>query len=192
MCSTLVRPYGALTGVQSIRTTDRVRKMFILMVGVPLISCFESDCSYRHYLAVAPLPSRAHSPEIGIKVPRPSRACIQLWNLGPSDGVEVFGDDKGEMRCEMVLCIDSGPALELKWCPLPSHDSVCLPKFLQKLAPRVHESDQKAIRSIPLLAKKTWCTSWRIRRRLPVCICCSIPAGSGVSTTFVDGEPHLW
>ncbi|KAI0277541.1 hypothetical protein BGY98DRAFT_979460 [Russula aff. rugulosa BPL654] len=26
------------------------------------------------------------------------------------------------MRCEMVLCIDSGPALELKWCPLPSHD----------------------------------------------------------------------
>jgi transcription factor C subunit 6 len=98
-----------------------------------LISCFESDCSYRHYLAVAPLPSRTHSPEIGIKVPRPSRACIQIWSLGLSDGVEVFGDDKGEMRCEMVLCIDSGPALELKWCPLPSHDSVCLPKFLQKL-----------------------------------------------------------
>jgi hypothetical protein len=31
---------------------------------------------------------------------------------------------KGVMKCEMVLCIDSGPAYELKWCPLPSHDTV--------------------------------------------------------------------
>jgi transcription factor C subunit 6 len=34
------------------------------------------------------------------------------------------------MRCEMVLCIDSGPPLELKWCPLPSHDSVRFPTIL--------------------------------------------------------------
>ena len=24
----------------------------------------------------------------------------------------------------MVVCLDGGPAYELKWCPLPSHDSV--------------------------------------------------------------------
>ena len=29
---------------------------------------------------------------------------------------------ESEMRCEMVLCVDSGPAYELKWCPLPSND----------------------------------------------------------------------
>ena len=73
------------------------------------------------------MPSRTHSPEIGIKVPRPSRACVQLWSLGPPEGAETSDDDKGEMRCEMVMCIDSGPALELKWCPLPSHDSVRSP-----------------------------------------------------------------
>jgi transcription factor C subunit 6 len=93
--------------------------------GTSLTSRAEPDCSYKYYLAVAPLPSRTHSPEIGIKVPRPSRSCIQLWSLGRSSGVEESGDDKGEMHCEMVLCIDSGPALELKWCPLPSHDPVC-------------------------------------------------------------------
>lgn len=32
------------------------------------------------------------------------------------------GRDPGYMRCEMVLCIDTGPAYELKWCPLPSND----------------------------------------------------------------------
>ncbi|KAI0264276.1 hypothetical protein BGY98DRAFT_928088, partial [Russula aff. rugulosa BPL654] len=51
-------------------------------------------CSYKHYLAVAPLPSRTHSPKIGIKVPRPSRSCIQLWSLGLSTGVGESGDDK--------------------------------------------------------------------------------------------------
>jgi transcription factor C subunit 6 len=86
-----------------------------------------SHCSYKYYLAAAPLPSPTHSPKIGIKVPRPSRACVQLWSLGPSPGIGESGDDKGEMHCEMVLCIDSGPALELKWCPLPSHDSLSGP-----------------------------------------------------------------
>lgn len=28
------------------------------------------------------------------------------------------------MKCEMVLCVDAGPAHDLKWCPLPSHDDV--------------------------------------------------------------------
>jgi len=28
------------------------------------------------------------------------------------------------MKCEMVLCLDTGPAHDIKWCPLPSHDLV--------------------------------------------------------------------
>ncbi|EIW84695.1 WD40 repeat-like protein [Coniophora puteana RWD-64-598 SS2] len=27
-----------------------------------------------------------------------------------------------EMRCELILCIDGGPAHDLRWCPLPAHD----------------------------------------------------------------------
>ncbi|PCH37809.1 hypothetical protein WOLCODRAFT_95877 [Wolfiporia cocos MD-104 SS10] len=88
-----------------------------------------SHYAQRQFLAVGPLQSRSYSPSIGVRVQRPSRACIQIWSLGMRhDAMEVDGvpdrseDDLGEMRCEMVLCIDSGPAYELKWCPLPSND----------------------------------------------------------------------
>ena len=86
-----------------------------------------SDRSYKQYLAVAPFPSRSYSPEIGVKAFRPFRACIQIWSLSPSqedDGMDDDDDDNGEMKCEMVLCLDGGPAYKLKWCPLPSHDLV--------------------------------------------------------------------
>jgi hypothetical protein len=74
-CSTLERPYELLTGVLSTQT----RKGYLHLVqGSLLTSHVEPDCSYRYYLAVAPLPSRTHTPEIGVKVPRPSRACVQL------------------------------------------------------------------------------------------------------------------
>ncbi|KAI0636554.1 hypothetical protein C8Q77DRAFT_1093294 [Trametes polyzona] len=86
---------------------------------------------YTQYLAVAPFPSKSHSPMVGSRVLRPSPACIQIWSLthsGPKDNQmdvdsESFGNT-GQMRCEIVLCIDSGPAFELKWCPLPSNDPV--------------------------------------------------------------------
>ncbi|KAI1788392.1 hypothetical protein LXA43DRAFT_643457 [Ganoderma leucocontextum] len=84
----------------------------------------------RHYIAVGPFPSRNHSPTIGSRVRRPSSACIQIWSLCPSTGaedameVDENAPDAGEMRCEMVLCIDSGPAHDLKWCPLPANDPI--------------------------------------------------------------------
>ncbi|KAJ3559407.1 hypothetical protein NM688_g374 [Phlebia brevispora] len=81
---------------------------------------------YRQYLAVGPLPSWSYSPEIGVKKKRPCPACIQIWSLGPSSSGTVpdTAGDPGTMKCELVVCIDSGPAHELKWCPLPSHDSL--------------------------------------------------------------------
>jgi transcription factor C subunit 6 len=100
---------------------------------------FVIDRLFKQYLAVAPFPSNTFSPGIGYKVPRPTKACIQIWSLGPSqlrvvdqDGVTGHEDqairapsqDTGTMRCEIVLCIDAGPAHDLRWCPLPSHDAV--------------------------------------------------------------------
>ncbi|KAH9930681.1 uncharacterized protein B0H18DRAFT_1083768 [Fomitopsis serialis] len=87
---------------------------------------------YKQYLAVAPFPSSTHSPTIGVRAQRPMHACIQIWSLSrSSDAMDVDestdvdnGDDPGEMRCEMVICIESGPAFELKWCPLPANDAV--------------------------------------------------------------------
>ncbi|TEB18204.1 hypothetical protein FA13DRAFT_1804002 [Coprinellus micaceus] len=73
---------------------------------------------FKQYIAVAPFPNSSHSPEIGVKVQRPSNSCIQIWSLSAK------GEDRdaGQMKCEMVLCLNNGPAVDLKWCPLPSHD----------------------------------------------------------------------
>ena len=98
--------------------------------------------SYKQYLAVAPYPTRSYSPEIGRRITRPSQACIQIWTLGPTR--EVFANqeeknandmerDQGQMRCEMVLCLSGGPAHEIRWCPLPSHDLVC-PFLLRRVS----------------------------------------------------------
>ncbi|KAJ7075875.1 hypothetical protein B0H15DRAFT_865619 [Mycena belliarum] len=79
---------------------------------------------YSQYLAVAPFPTASHSPDIGVKVERPALACIQIWTLGPSKPGFSNETDAGIFKCAMVLGIDSGPAHDLKWCPLPSHDSI--------------------------------------------------------------------
>ncbi|KAJ7644297.1 hypothetical protein FB45DRAFT_1053081, partial [Roridomyces roridus] len=81
--------------------------------------------SYTQYLAVAPFPTASHSPDVGAKVERPTAACIQIWTLGPTNpDSPPSEEDSGVLNCAMVLCIDSGPAHDLKWCPLPSHDSI--------------------------------------------------------------------
>jgi transcription factor C subunit 6 len=92
------------------------------------------------YLAVAPFPSASHSPGIGIRTPRPCPACIQIWSLKPSSNVHEPTEDCGEMTCEMVLCTDGGPAFELKWCPLPSHDLVHICSFFLKKSQRCSDS----------------------------------------------------
>lgn len=136
--STLVHQCGALIGAQYIQTTVPVSNVRYTQYDM-LISFL--DYSYKQYLAVAPFPSRTHSPLIGTRTQKPAPSCIQLWALHPSQDVMdvdsgVLGGetsrknaenmsqgDCGEMACEMVLCIDSGAAFELKWCPLPSNDT---------------------------------------------------------------------
>ncbi|KAF7299226.1 Pre-mRNA splicing factor [Mycena indigotica] len=79
---------------------------------------------YTQYLAVAPLPTASHAPEVGVKAARPVSACVQIWTLSPTNPAVLSEDDPGIMKCVMVLCIDSGPAFDLKWCPLPCHDPI--------------------------------------------------------------------
>jgi transcription factor C subunit 6 len=123
--------YGAWTGAQSTLMIDLVN--VFVYPSVPKLIVSSTGRSYRQYLAVAPFPSQSHSPDIGTRVKRPSHACIQIWSLGPTsernrnDGWDTLEDNKpdvGGMICEMVICIESGPAHQIRWCPLPSHDSV--------------------------------------------------------------------
>ena len=174
-----------------IHPDDRPCKKVFVWCWDLFVICALPGCSYKYYLAVAPLPLRTHSPKIGVKVPRPQRACVQLWSLGPSAGIETAGVDKGEMRCEMVLCIESGSALELKWCPLPSHDPVCPSNALSNW-PLEFMKRPKAVRFIPSLSKKIRSARWSIRRRLFVRICSSVPAGSRIRATVVVSESCLW
>ncbi|KAF9515709.1 hypothetical protein BS47DRAFT_1293515 [Hydnum rufescens UP504] len=76
------------------------------------------------YLAVSTFPTSAYSPIISSKVTRPFPACIQIWSYGPdSQGSEPDPEGaNGIVKCGMAVCIESGPAMEIKWCPLPSHD----------------------------------------------------------------------
>jgi len=101
----------AIVSLDLVHLMDLLRKRIFL------------DRQYAQYLAVAPFPSTTYSPAIGFKVLRPSKACIQIWTLRSIAELDEE-QDVGEMKCEMVLCIEGGPAHELKWCPLPSHDIV--------------------------------------------------------------------
>ncbi|KAH8106919.1 hypothetical protein BXZ70DRAFT_915612 [Cristinia sonorae] len=87
--------------------------------------------SYRKYLAVAPFPTKSHTSLVGARTERPANACIQIWTWSPTELSDTERsavdegreEDPGIMRCELVFCIESGAARELKWCPLPSNDS---------------------------------------------------------------------
>ncbi|KAF8550445.1 hypothetical protein OG21DRAFT_1446590 [Imleria badia] len=101
--------------------------------GIDWCPSYQADRPSRqlkHYLAVAPFPSRSHAPNIGEKASHPSPACVQIWALKPRAQDENAMDEDSprsepaEVRCEMVLCLESGPAQEIKWCPLPAHDQV--------------------------------------------------------------------
>ena len=79
------------------------------------------------YLAVATFPTSVYSPIVSSKVTRPFPASIQIWSYGP-DLQHSEPDPEGAhavVKLEMAVCIESGPAMEIKWCPLPSHDVVC-------------------------------------------------------------------
>lgn len=73
------------------------------------------------YLAVSPLPTQEYKLAIGIK--RPSPSCIQIWSLRtPQEDSPGDRDNPLNLRCSLILCTEYGPAIQLKWCPLPCND----------------------------------------------------------------------
>lgn len=63
---------------------------------------------------------------MGQKHPAATPAAIQIWSVvaplldQPSEGQ----GEPGKMRCEMVLCVRGGPAMQLKWMPMGAWDEV--------------------------------------------------------------------
>ena len=117
-------PSGEWIGVQYILSTIQVEYFSLLFHNRAKVIFYLKARSYKQYLAIAPFPSRSHSPDIGRKVKRPSHSCsnIQIWSLSPSRNVSKNKSkvpDFGQMKCEMALCLDSGPAYDLRWCPSP-------------------------------------------------------------------------
>ena len=133
-------PSGEWIGVQYILATDQVKLFSVVPLEDRAKLIFYLNLkarSFKQYLAVAPFPSHSHSPDIGRKVKRPSYSCIQIWSLSPTQRNVSKNKSKipdlGQMKCEMVLCLDSGPAYDLRWCPLPSHDLVSVSSARMRL-----------------------------------------------------------
>lgn len=104
---------------------------------------FFTDISYHQYVAVGAHPS-TYTPKVGTKVFRPSLSSIQIWSFGLEEG-------KPTTRCEALLCIESGHANELKWCPLPSHDSVsCTFPQNTGFSLSITSSEQRVARTNPV------------------------------------------
>ena len=120
---------GERIGVQYILSTVQVEYFTLLFDDmVEAIFYLKARC-YKQYFAVAPFPSPTHSPDNGRKIKRPLHLCIQMRCLSAARNVSKNGSkvpDFGQMKCETVLCLDSGCAYDLIWCPLPFHDLVLI------------------------------------------------------------------
>lgn len=90
-----------------------------------------------------------YTPKVGTKAPRPFPSVIQLWSFSMKEGKKIT-------HCEALLCIESGHANELKWCPLPSHDPVgcifCEPQPFAENLQLGTEHDLDKPRKLGLLA----------------------------------------
>ncbi|KAF8316837.1 hypothetical protein DL93DRAFT_2056052 [Clavulina sp. PMI_390] len=83
--------------------------------------------NFSQYLAVGAFPT-GYTHIISSRSARPMPASIQIWCYRPaSENLDPAADSTGlvlpevHASCPLTLCVDCGPALELKWCPLPCH-----------------------------------------------------------------------
>ena len=76
-----------------------------------------------HHLAVSTVKDLEDRPAIGVRRPRSDKAAIQIWSL---DTDRSSGEPGNRMRCELILCIQGGAALDLKWMPMGARDEVGL------------------------------------------------------------------
>ena len=79
----------------------------------------------------------------------------------------------GQMKCEIVLCIDSGAANDLRWCPLPSHDVLLVLLLLRICSCLIYFVIPAWWRT----ATEEVATAWRN-------FCCSWSIGHGTSLSW--------
>ncbi|KIR81275.1 transcription factor C subunit 6 [Cryptococcus gattii EJB2] len=100
---------GALTGVPSLDPNQKAK--------------FENT----QYLAVSTLSHLSDQPKMFDKCPPETKGSIQIWSLLPpkqSESAEegqdlaMEGENSGGMVCELVLCIQGGNAMQIRWMPL--------------------------------------------------------------------------
>lgn len=73
------------------------------------------------------------------KCPPETKGSIQIWSLLPpkqsepaeeEQDVAMEGENSGGMACELVLCIQGGNAMQIRWMPLGVWDEVSVLLFL--------------------------------------------------------------
>ncbi|KAE8539531.1 hypothetical protein D1P53_004633 [Cryptococcus gattii VGV] len=79
------------------------------------------------YLAVSTLSHLSDQPKMFDKCPPETKGSIQIWSLLPpkqsesaeeEEDVSMGGESSGGMVCELVLCIQGGNAMQIRWMPL--------------------------------------------------------------------------
>jgi hypothetical protein len=119
--STLEDLYGVWIGV--------LFQTINLLVGRWFLICIRhliSDSNYTQYLAVSTLPNLQSNPALGERGERGAPGNIQIWSATPPrfDGKTSQVAERGEMRCELVLCVDGGSVMEMKFMTLGAWDDV--------------------------------------------------------------------
>ncbi|KIR41617.1 transcription factor C subunit 6 [Cryptococcus deuterogattii 99/473] len=111
---------GALTGVPSLGPNQKAK--------------FENT----QYLAVSTLSHLADQPKMFDKCPPETKGSIQIWSLLPPKQSEpaeeeqdlaMEGENSGGMACELVLCIQGGNAMQIRWMPLGVWDEFDVDKM---------------------------------------------------------------
>ncbi|EJT99187.1 hypothetical protein DACRYDRAFT_109912 [Dacryopinax primogenitus] len=73
---------------------------------------FPDNTPLTHWLAVSTFASALDQPTIGQRCEiGAEKGCIQIWSV-----------EKEGAKCEIVLCLEDGPAWQIEWCPLPAND----------------------------------------------------------------------
>ncbi|KZP04340.1 hypothetical protein FIBSPDRAFT_1054753 [Athelia psychrophila] len=84
-------------------------KYYVFNAGAPVWGIYPEQREAPQYLAVTPLLSRLHSPNIGTKLARPSKVRAQIWSLSPTkknSDIDDDAEDPGRMCYTIVLCTE--------------------------------------------------------------------------------------
>nr|WVH01930.1 transcription factor C subunit 6 [Naematelia aurantialba] len=86
------------------------------------------------YLAVSVMPNIDATPGIGLKCAAEETASIQIWSMIPS---ALETGEMGQLSCDMVLCVEGGSGIEVRWMPLGACDEVDLAKVDSAVLPKL-------------------------------------------------------